>query len=195
MNKQFWKNKNVFITGNTGFKGSWLSIWLNELGANVTGYSLFPETNPSIFQTLSIDKKVKTVFGDIRNYDECNLILGFNISGDLNLEGELEELEELEESFENGSGTDVSGDYDFVTNLQTKNINHNVGDIIDIDYNIKDPKKIREHINFKIYLIIAFVVLFLFLINIYIRTALYENDTVKAYIGITCIRSMLSIDL
>ena len=70
MNKQFWKNKNVFITGNTGFKGSWLSIWLNELGANVTGYSLLPETNPSIFQALSIDKKVKTVFGDIRNYDE-----------------------------------------------------------------------------------------------------------------------------
>ncbi len=70
MDKKFWKNKNVFITGHTGFKGSWLSIWLNELGANITGYSLEPRNNPSMFQSLSIDKKIKTVFGDIRNYDD-----------------------------------------------------------------------------------------------------------------------------
>ena len=40
MNKKFWKNKKVFITGHNGFKGSWLSIWLTELGAKVYGYSL-----------------------------------------------------------------------------------------------------------------------------------------------------------
>jgi len=70
MDKQFWRNKNVFITGHTGFKGSWLSIWLNELGANVIGYSLAPASNPNMFESLSIEKNVKTVFGDIRNYDE-----------------------------------------------------------------------------------------------------------------------------
>ena len=70
MDRQFWKNKNIFITGHTGFKGSWLSIWLNELGANVTGYSLSKPTDPSMFETLSLEKKVNTVFGDVRNYDK-----------------------------------------------------------------------------------------------------------------------------
>ena len=70
MNKEFWKDKNIFITGHTGFKGSWLSVWLNELGANVTGYSLSKPTDPSMFETLSLEKKVNTVFGDIRDYDK-----------------------------------------------------------------------------------------------------------------------------
>ena len=70
MNKEFWKDKNIFITGHTGFKGSWLSVWLNELGANVTGYSLSKPTDPSMFETLSLEKKVNTVFGDVRNYDK-----------------------------------------------------------------------------------------------------------------------------
>jgi len=68
MNKDFWSNKNVFITGHTGFKGSWLSIWLAELGANVTGYSLPPGTSPSMFVSLGLEKKIKTIFGDIRDY-------------------------------------------------------------------------------------------------------------------------------
>ena len=70
MNKDFWSNKNVFITGNTGFKGSWLSIWLDEAGANVTGYSLPPVTTPSMFESLGLEKKINTVFGDVRDYDE-----------------------------------------------------------------------------------------------------------------------------
>jgi len=69
MNKQFWKDKKVFITGHTGFKGSWLSIWLTELGANVTGYSLPPGTEPSMFKSLMLEEKVNTIFGDIRDYD------------------------------------------------------------------------------------------------------------------------------
>jgi CDP-glucose 4,6-dehydratase len=43
----FWKDKKVFITGHTGFKGSWLCLWLHELGAQVTGYALDPPTDPS----------------------------------------------------------------------------------------------------------------------------------------------------
>ena len=70
MNKLFWKGKKVYITGHTGFKGSWLSIWLTELGAKVTGYSLPPETDSSMFKSLSLEKKVNTVFGDVRDYNE-----------------------------------------------------------------------------------------------------------------------------
>ena len=67
MDKIFWKGKKVFITGHTGFKGSWLSIWLASSGAKVTGYSLEPETNPSLFKSCAIEKKINSVIGDIRN--------------------------------------------------------------------------------------------------------------------------------
>ena len=70
MNNKFWKNKNIFITGHSGFKGSWLSIWLNELGANVTGYSLSPDSKISMFESLSIEKHIKTVYGDVRDYED-----------------------------------------------------------------------------------------------------------------------------
>ncbi len=61
-----YKNKRVFITGHTGFKGSWLSIWLSSLGAEVCGYSLEPDTNPSMFKELEIHKKLaRSVVGDI----------------------------------------------------------------------------------------------------------------------------------
>lgn len=69
MDKKFWKDKKVFITGHTGFKGSWLSIWLNELGANVTGYSLPPETNPNMFTSTMLESKINNIYGDVRDYD------------------------------------------------------------------------------------------------------------------------------
>lgn len=65
----FWKGKRVLLTGHTGFKGSWLSIWLHELGAEVCGYALEPNTNPSLFQLSNIDQLIKSVIGDIRNLD------------------------------------------------------------------------------------------------------------------------------
>jgi len=67
MNSQFWKDKRVFVTGHTGFKGSWLSIWLNQLGAKVTGYALPPPTNPSLFKLAKIDYIVNSIEGDIRD--------------------------------------------------------------------------------------------------------------------------------
>lgn len=63
----FYRNKKVLITGHTGFKGSWLSIWLRELGANVVGYALEPPTTPSLFEICSLDDKVTSIIGDIRN--------------------------------------------------------------------------------------------------------------------------------
>ena len=48
-NPDFWRGKRVLLTGLTGFKGSWLAFWLLELGAEVTGFALSPDTNPSLF--------------------------------------------------------------------------------------------------------------------------------------------------
>lgn len=61
----FYKNKRVFITGASGFKGCWLSIWLTLFGAEVCGYSLEPNTFPSMFSELGIDKKIQNVYGNI----------------------------------------------------------------------------------------------------------------------------------
>ena len=66
--KNFWKNKKVFLTGHTGFKGSWLSIVLNILGAKVVGYSLKPKNTKNLFTLASLDKILyKNLYGDIRN--------------------------------------------------------------------------------------------------------------------------------
>lgn len=66
MFNNIYKNKKVFLTGHTGFKGSWLALWLTQLGASVCGYSLAPNTNPSMFNVLDIGNKIeKSVIGDI----------------------------------------------------------------------------------------------------------------------------------
>ena len=68
---KFWKGKKVFLTGHTGFKGSWFSILLNLLGAKVVGYSLKPNTNPNLFDLAKIDREIDaSIIGDIRNYDK-----------------------------------------------------------------------------------------------------------------------------
>lgn len=63
----FWKGKKVFLTGHTGFKGSWLSLWLQDLGAEVTGYSLPALTEPSLFALAKVDQEMTSIFGDIRD--------------------------------------------------------------------------------------------------------------------------------
>lgn len=69
INKDIWENRNVLITGHTGFKGSWLSIWLKMLGANVIGYSLDPNTEWDNFVITGLQGKLTHISGDIRNYD------------------------------------------------------------------------------------------------------------------------------
>ena len=70
--KRFWQNKNVLITGHTGFKGSWLALWLTQLGANVSGLSLVePVSNPNMYSALGIDKLVIDDRGDIIHPDIC----------------------------------------------------------------------------------------------------------------------------
>jgi CDP-glucose 4,6-dehydratase len=67
MNPSFWSGKKVFLTGHTGFKGSWLSLWLQQLGAEVTGYALQPPTNPSLFEVAQVAQGMTSVIGDIRD--------------------------------------------------------------------------------------------------------------------------------
>ena len=65
-----WQNRKVLVTGHTGFKGSWLSLWLTMLGASVTGYSLPPPAGPSHFKLLGLEKNITHVEGDIRDYEK-----------------------------------------------------------------------------------------------------------------------------
>lgn len=67
---KFYKDKNIFITGHTGFKGSWLSKILINAGANVTGYSLEQPTDPSLFKISGIENKMMSIIGDIRDLNK-----------------------------------------------------------------------------------------------------------------------------
>lgn len=63
----FWRGKKIFLTGHTGFKGAWLSLWLHSLGAEVTGYALEPPTDPSLFELARIGELVTSVIADVRD--------------------------------------------------------------------------------------------------------------------------------
>jgi CDP-glucose 4,6-dehydratase len=65
----FWRGKRVFLTGHTGFKGSWLSLWLSSLGAEVKGYALNPPTSPSLFNEAKVSSIIDSQIGDIRDQD------------------------------------------------------------------------------------------------------------------------------
>lgn len=69
MNQHFWSAKRVFLTGHTGFKGSWMSLWLQSLGAEVTGYALNPPTIPNLFEEAKVAQGMRSIIGDIRDLD------------------------------------------------------------------------------------------------------------------------------
>jgi CDP-glucose 4,6-dehydratase len=64
---EFWRDKSVLVTGHTGFKGSWLCLLLQELGARVTGYALPPETDPSHYDLLGLQAGIESVTADVRD--------------------------------------------------------------------------------------------------------------------------------
>lgn len=68
INAAFWKGKKVFLTGHTGFKGSWLSLWLQSMGAELHGYALTPPTNPSLFEEADVAGGMVSTIGDVRDY-------------------------------------------------------------------------------------------------------------------------------
>jgi CDP-glucose 4,6-dehydratase len=67
MNPDFWRDKRVFLTGHTGFKGSWLSLWLQRLGAQLSGYSLAVATKPSLFEQAKVSEHMVSQIADIRD--------------------------------------------------------------------------------------------------------------------------------
>ena len=74
VNPVFWHGKRVLLTGHTGFKGSWLSLWLQSMGAQVTGYALVPPTNPSLFDMADVGKGMTSVIGDIRDLSKLQAV-------------------------------------------------------------------------------------------------------------------------
>jgi len=69
IDRGFWKDKPVFVTGHTGFKGGWLSTWLTDMGASVCGYALAPDTVPSYFALCDLVQNMRSVTADIRDGD------------------------------------------------------------------------------------------------------------------------------
>lgn len=69
VNPAFWKGKKVFLTGHTGFKGSWLSLWLQKMGAEVKGFAMAPPTTPALFTEASVGENMDSQIADIRDLD------------------------------------------------------------------------------------------------------------------------------
>jgi CDP-glucose 4,6-dehydratase len=65
----FWREKKVLVTGHTGFKGSWLSLWLQNLGADLVGYALSPPTAPSLFEVADVGAGMTSILGDVRDLE------------------------------------------------------------------------------------------------------------------------------
>jgi len=74
--RQFWRSKRVLVTGDSGFKGSWLALWLNELGAEIYGISLPPDQRPNLYSLAKVGKISKTHFVDIRQAGQVRKVIG-----------------------------------------------------------------------------------------------------------------------
>ncbi len=70
LNREFWQGRRVFLTGHTGFKGTWLSLWLADMGAKVTGYALQPPTEPNLYDIVGASSCVHSVIADIRSREQ-----------------------------------------------------------------------------------------------------------------------------
>lgn len=70
MNPAFWKDKKVLITGHTGFKGGWIALWLQQAGAEVSGFALAPPTQPNLFTLARVEEGMHSMIGDIRDFEK-----------------------------------------------------------------------------------------------------------------------------
>ncbi|MDO8954830.1 MAG: CDP-glucose 4,6-dehydratase [Gammaproteobacteria bacterium] len=72
MKHSFWLGKRVLLTGHTGFKGSWMALWLHTLGAQVCGYALAPNTESNLYTILGLEKQIESHIGNIVDYEHLN---------------------------------------------------------------------------------------------------------------------------
>jgi len=75
VNTEFWRNKKVLLTGHTGFKGSWLALWMQHLGAHCLGYALNPATTPSLFNVLQLEHYIKSIEGNINDINHITTVM------------------------------------------------------------------------------------------------------------------------
>lgn len=75
VNSEFWRSRRVLVTGHTGFKGSWLCLWLQQMGAEVSGYALPPPTTPSLFEVAGVGAGMTSHLGDIRDASGLNQVV------------------------------------------------------------------------------------------------------------------------
>ncbi len=75
MDVKFWKSRRVLVTGHTGFKGSWMALWLHSMGAAVCGYSLEPPTEPSLYRLLPLEGQIRSIRGDVRDQEKLEASL------------------------------------------------------------------------------------------------------------------------
>jgi CDP-glucose 4,6-dehydratase len=75
LRRSFWKGRSVLLTGHTGFKGSWLSLWLGALEANVTGYALEPPTKPSLFEQADVASGLRSIRADVRDFPRLKAVI------------------------------------------------------------------------------------------------------------------------
>ena len=76
MKPEFWRGKRVLLTGHTGFKGSWMSLWLQSLRAEAVGYALGPPTKPSLYALASVKNGMKTILGDVLDLEHLRRVVG-----------------------------------------------------------------------------------------------------------------------
>lgn len=74
VNSSFWQGKRVLITGHTGFKGSWLALWLQSMGANVVGYGLAPSTQPNLFEVAEVEQEMTSILADVRDLNHLKAV-------------------------------------------------------------------------------------------------------------------------
>jgi CDP-glucose 4,6-dehydratase len=75
MNHEFWRGRRVLVTGHTGFKGAWLSFWLQHLGADVTAYALASCSSPSLFDLLRLQTRIHSIEGDVRDLNQLKAVM------------------------------------------------------------------------------------------------------------------------
>ena len=142
--KKFFTNKRVLITGNTGFKGSWLSLWMYHLGAKVMGISSGYTSQPSNFKILKLEKKITYKKIDIRNFQKTSkAILNFKPDYIFHLAAEAI----VKKAYANPNYAWATNTFGTINILETLKIDNSLLRHITFDENSKLPDDLRYQIS------------------------------------------------